>query len=363
MKIGVIGTRGIPAKYGGFETFAQELSPLLVKRGYDVTVYCDQSELPLPPKSFRDVSLFYISTTKTRNPLLYYLLSVWHALKREDVILVAGTGGSLFYFLNIVFQKIIITNTDGVESRRAKWSFLKRVFIKLTEYYAVTNSAHLIADSKEITKYLLKTYPKLDKSKLSTIEYGAYVNHAFDQNILNKYKLKKNNYYLVVSRLEPENNIKMIIDGYKLSHSSKSLIVVGNFISNDYKMSILSSKTERIRFLGGIYDSEELAVVRYSAFAYIHGHSVGGTNPSLLEALGSSNIAICHDNPFNREVTNNTQIYFSQSIDLKDRIEDLESLDESAIIKLKLKAKDRIESYYTWDNIANKYSILFSRFS
>ena len=105
MKIGIIGTRGIPAKYGGFETFAQELSPLLVKRGYDVTVYCDQSELPLPPKSFRDVSLFYISTTKTRNPLLYYLFSVWHSLKREEIILVAGTGGSLFYFLNIFFPE------------------------------------------------------------------------------------------------------------------------------------------------------------------------------------------------------------------------------------------------------------------
>lgn len=362
MKIGVIGTRGIPAKYGGFETFAQELSSLLVKRGYDVTVYCDKSELFSPLKSFKDISLFYISITKTQDPLIYYLLSLWHALKREDIILVAGTGGSLFYFLNIFFGKKIITNTDGIESRRTKWSWFKRIFIKITEYFAVKYSTHLIADSKEITKYLLETYTNLDKSKISTIEYGAYINEAFNQNILDKYNLTKDNYYLVVSRLEPENNIKMIIDGYKMSQSSKSLIIVGNFISNDYKTAISINESEKIRFLGGIYDPEELAVIRYSAFAYIHGHSVGGTNPSLLEALGSSNICICHDNPFNREVTDSTQLYFSQPIDLKNRIEYLEQLSGDAISMLQIKAKERIENYYTWDNIADKYSMLFQTY-
>ncbi len=358
IKLGIIGTRGIPAKYGGFETFAQELSPLLVKKGFQVTVYCDQSELPLPPKSFRDVSLFYISTTKTKNPLLYYLLSVWHSLKREDVILVAGTGGSLFYVINIFFRKIIITNVDGVESVRDKWSSFKKAFIKLTEIVAVNHSTHIIADSKGITNYLHVTYPNLDKAKLSTIEYGAYINNAFDQTILDKYGLKKGDYYLVVSRLEPENNIKMIIDGYKLSHSSKPLIIVGDFVSADYAALIQKEKNEKIRLLGGIYNPEELAVIRYSAFAYIHGHSVGGTNPSLLEALGSGNIAICHDNPFNREVTDNKQLYFSQPSDLKKRLEDLEQFNEADILKLQSDATARIANYYTWGNIANKYTAL-----
>jgi len=360
MKISIIGTRGIPAKYGGFETFAQELSPLLVKKGFNVTVYCDRSELTTPPKRFKNVSLFYISTTKTRNPLLYYLLSVWHSLKSEDVILVAGTGGSLFYVINIFFRKKIVTNVDGVESKRDKWSPLKKAFIKLTEIVAVKLSTHIIADSKEITNYLFSTYANLDKMKLSTIEYGAYINNAFNQTVLDKYGLKKDSYYLVVSRLEPENNIKMIIDGYKLSNSSKSLIIVGDFVSDDYAAVIQKEKNEKIRLLGGIYNPEELAVLRYSAFAYIHGHSVGGTNPSLLEALGSSNIAICHDNPFNREVTNNKQLYFSQASDLQKRLEDLEQFNEAAILQLKADAKERIENYYTWDNIANKYAKLLS---
>lgn len=358
-QIGIVGTRGIPANYGGFETFAEELSTLLIQKGYEVNVYCDKSELSFPSKSYKGVSLIYLTTTKTKNPLLYYFYSLWHALKREDIILVTGTGGSLFYILNIFFQKIIITNTDGVESRRAKWTSLKRKFIKLTEYLSVKLSTHLIADSNAITRYLLETYPILGKTKISTIEYGAYINNSFDRKCLDKYNLEKNRYYLVVSRLEPENNIKMIIDGYKMTKSSKPLIIIGNINSNDYSKSILIEQTEMIRFLGGIYNPVELSAIRYSAFAYIHGHSVGGTNPSLLEALGSSNISICHDNPFNREVTNNAQLYFSDSIDFKTRIEELEKMDEESISKLKLEAKRRIENYYTWENIATKYSTLF----
>lgn len=361
MKIGIVGTRGIPAQYGGFETFAEETSPLLVKNGFQVTVYCDKSKMSNPPVSYKDVSLFYLSITKTNSPLRYYLLSLWEALKSEEIILVTGTAGSLFYLLNIFFRKKIITNTDGVESRRAKWTPFKKSIIKFTEYLAVKNSTHLIADSKAITKYLLETYSNLEQTKVSTIEYGAYINNLFDQTILDKYNLIENDYYLVVSRLEPENNIKMIIDGYKQSNSSKSLIIVGNILSNDYSDLLLTEKNEKISFLGGIYNPMELSAIRYSAFAYIHGHSVGGTNPSLLEALGSSNISICHDNPYNREVTNNQQLYFSQPNDLKDRIEELEQLSLKSILKLKREAKDRIEKYYTWENIANKYSTLFSK--
>jgi len=358
MKIGIVGTRGIPAKYGGFETFAQELSPLLANKGHEVTVYCDKSELVCPLKSFKNVSLYYLPTTKTKNPLLYYFLSLRAALKREDIVLVAGTGGALFYFLNIFFRKKIITNTDGVESKRAKWSRFKKAFIKFTELLAVKYSSHLVADSKEITKYLIESYANLG-NKLSTIEYGAYINNAFDKNILDNHGLRDNGYYLVVSRIEPENNIKMIVEGYKISDSTKPLIIVGNIASNDYAISMLNEQNKKIRFIGGIYNAKELSVIRHSAFAYIHGHSVGGTNPSLLEALGSSNISICHDNPFNREVTNNTQLYFSKPTDLKANIEYLEKLDEDSIKKMKQEAKERIEKYYTWKNIADKYSVLF----
>lgn len=359
LKIGIVGTRGIPAKYGGFETFAQELSSLLVENGYQVTVYCEKSNIESLSNNFNGVSLFYLPITKTKNPLVYYLISLWHALKREEVALVAGTGGSPFYFLNILFRKIIITNTDGLESRRAKWSFIKRIFIKLTELLAVKYSTHLIADSGEITKYMVATYGRIVQSRLSTIEYGARINDASDKKVLRKYDLEENDYYLVVSRLEPENNIETIINGYKLTNSQKSLIIVGNINNNRYNESILLKQGKKIRFLGGIYDSNELSVIRHAAFAYIHGHSVGGTNPSLLEALGSSNISICHDNVFNREVTNNEQFYFTKPTDIRNIIEELEGMTENALGEFKRLAKIRVEKYYTWENISSKYSSLF----
>ena len=361
MRIAIVGTRGIPAKYGGFETFAQEVSPLLVKAGYVVTVYCDKSELNNIPSEFNGVKLRQLWTTKSRNPLLYYYLSVYHGLKENDIIIVAGTGGSFFYFLNFFHRKKIITNTDGIESRRAKWSFIKRRLIKLSEILAIRYSDYLIADSKGISQYLLDNYPNLVGNKLSTIEYGAPINNTLNSDYLRKYELTVNDYFLVVSRLEPENNLKMIIDGYKLTDNTKHLIIVGNIIMNDYVKSLLEYQSDRVRFIGGVYNNDELSTLRTGAFAYIHGHSVGGTNPSLLEALGSSNICICHNNIFNREVTDNHQLYFSDANELKSRIEEINKQSVTTCFQLKENAVNRIINYYNWRNITNKYISLLKK--
>lgn len=361
MKIGIVGTRGIPAKYGGFETFAQEVSPLLVKKGFQITVYCDKSMQENPDKEFNGVKLRYQHTTKTTHSLLFYFDGILMALKENDIILVTGTGGSFFYFLNLFFRKKIITNTDGVESRRAKWSKLKKALIKLSEKLAIKYSDFLIADSKGIEKYLLDHYPRLKQNKLTVIEYGAYINTEVNQNYINSLRLKNDDFYLVVSRLEPENNLHIILDGYDQSHTQKLLIIVGNILENEYVSNLLKFKSSKIRFIGGVYNQKELTSLRNASFAYIHGHSVGGTNPSLLEALGSSNICICHDNIFNNEVTDNKQLYFKNAFELKNRIKELEEFNEESLLKLKKDAKFRIENYYTWQNIADKYSKLFTK--
>jgi len=362
MKIGIVGTRGIPAKYGGFETFAEEVSSLLASSGFIVTVYCDRPESNKNSSVIGNVKLRHLSTTKSDNPLLYYYLSIYYGLKENDVVIVAGTGGSFFYFLNQLFRKILITNTDGLESRRAKWSFIKKRLIQLSEILAIKFSDHLIADSKGISQYLLHNYPILNKDKLSTIEYGAPINITLNHKYLEELKLKKDNYFLVVSRLEPENNLRMIIEGYKITNDSKPLIIVGNLINNSYVNSLLKNQSDRIRFIGGIYNKDEIASLRTGAFAYMHGHSVGGTNPSLLEALGSSNICICHDNIFNREVTNNNQLYFSNPDELKSRIEEMRNYSNEQIFKLKNDARLRITSYYNWENIATKYKELLDKY-
>lgn len=355
IKVAITGTRGIPAKYGGFETFAQELSVLLVNYDFEVTVYCDYQQPDHQLEDFKGVKLVYSKTTKTRNPLLYYYSTLKASLKQNDIILVTGTGGAFFYYLNLFKKKVIITNTDGIESRRNKWSWSKKTFIKITEYLAIRFTDHLIADSKGISQYIINKYGKKINKKLSTIEYGAHINDYRNDGVLKKYNVSASSYYLIVARLEPENNIAEIISGYIKSKSKKPLIVVGNKTGSDYIEKLLTNANDQIRFVGGIYNQLELSALRTDAFAYLHGHSVGGTNPSLLEALGSGNICICHDNIFNREVTDNLMFYFKNEKILSQKIQHIEQLDKKEQIGYQQKARERIENYYNWENICKKY--------
>ena len=360
MKVSIVGTRGIPANYGGFETFAHELSLQLAKEGIDITVYCDKAEQK-PLSEFHGVRLKYSSTTKTKNPLLYYYDTIRKSLKYSDIVIVAGTGGSLFYFLNLFRRRIIITNTDGLESRRGKWGLFKKTFIRITEYFAMRWSNSLVADSKGIADYIKDHYSSRVGKKLSVIEYGAHINNLSDDAVLHKYGLEENNYYLVVSRLEPENNIKLILDGYLKTESQKKLVIVGNKLSNKYVADLLAYESDSIIFAGGIYNPHELAAIRFSCYAYIHGHSVGGTNPSLLEALGSGNICICHDNIFNREVTQNEMFYFKDESSFTESVKQIEGLNDEERSELKTKAVQRIKDYYNWENISQKYLMLFDQ--
>ena len=275
-KIAIVGTRGIPAKYGGFETFAEEISERLVTNAIEVTVYCDAAESR--PSKLGNVNLAYSGFTKSNNPLKFYYDCINLASKSHDILLVAGTGGSPFYWLPKLRKKKIITNIDGVESRRNKWSFLKKMYIKFSEILSIKFSNVVIADSQGIKDYILQNYD-VQKSKVQVIEYGASINHYFDQQILDKYDIGHNGYYLIVSRLEPENNVHIILEGYEFSQTDKPLIVVGNVTDTTYAQSLLKFKSDKIKFVGGIYDKDALAALRYSCFAYIHGHSVGGTNP------------------------------------------------------------------------------------
>lgn len=359
MNVAIVGTRGIPGNYGGFETFAEEISIRLNCNANRISVYCDNDSSKL--KSFNGVNLEYSRYNKTNNPILFYLDSIFKASKKNDVMIVAGVGGSIFYFIPKFYGCKICTNIDGIESKRDKWSFFKKLYLKIAERFAILFSDIIIADSNGIKEYLLKKYGNIDK-RIRVIEYGAYLNDESDNNLIHKYDLRFNDYYLVVSRLEPENNIKMIIRGYLNAPTDRPLIIVGNINNNDYVKNILSFASEKVRFLGGIYDKNELNSIRHGCFAYFHGHSVGGTNPSLLEALGAKNISICHDNVFNREVTNSLMFYFNNSSDVTKSIINCESLDQASREQLKEAAALKIKCYYNWESMAKKYFTLLSEF-
>ena len=356
MKIGFIGTRGIPARYGGYETFVQELAPFLVVKGIECIVYCDRDSFDKPV--YKGVHLKYLNITKSKSPLKYYFKSLKQAAKECDILYVAGTGGALFYSFFKSKKSIIITNTDGIEHRRDKWSFAKKLFIKILEFFAVKFSDYIVADSIGIKKYLVNRY-KVKSDKIIQLEYGAYLNNYKGIDVLREYGIEHNKYYLVVSRLEPENNVHLMIEGYLLSSQNIPLIIIGNLQENSYVNKLLSKASDNIRFLGGVYDANKLNAIRFSCFAHIHGHSVGGTNPSLLEALGSSNIIIAHDNIFNREVAGNSMYYFKCPTELNFVFQELQLLNSSEKNELSKISQNRIKEYYNWDSIRIRYYNFF----
>jgi len=206
----------------------------------------------------------------------------------------------------------------------------------------------------------LKNKYLIPKNRIVVIEYGANVNNdECDDKILKKYNLTINNFYLIVARLEPENNIETIVSGFMDSNSEKKLVVVGDKLKTNYCDKLMKNQDERIKFVGGIYNKYELLNIRKGCFAYFHGHSVGGTNPSLLEAMAAGNYIIAHDNIFNREVTDNLVAYFSVAEDIKTIIESFEKQSEYEIKKTKELMLKRINNYYNWDRITNKYINFF----
>lgn len=366
MKVAIIGTRGIPAKYGGFETFAQEVSARLIDRNIDVTVICPASKNM--PKSYKGIHLLYTKSNKDDNPMKYYVESTSLAIRNKfDIVLMCGQGGYAYtpHLWRLKSHRpIFITNTDGIEHRRTKWNKLVRLGVRIVgELSSVLLSDYLVADSKGIKTYLEDEYRYIPSKKIYTIEYGAEILNKSDytENLISEFNLTTDGYHLVVARLEPENNVSMIIDGYCLANTKKELIVVGNLKDNDFIKSLLKkAKGKNIRFVGGVYDPIKLKALRIHATSYLHGHSVGGTNPSLLEALGAGNIVIGHDNPFNREVTDNKMFYFSNPRECAKSIEIVDSLSNDERNRIKQVGINRIKNYYNWDRIADEYVKMFN---
>lgn len=357
-KIGIAGTRGVPANYGGFETFAEAISKNLVEHGWEVTVYCDKNSYH--SDFFQGVTLKFLPIRKSDNQVIYFFLSLVRALKENDLIVVTSTGGAYFYWLNFFFRKVIITNSDGIESQRSKWSYLKKKYLQYSQWFAMRFSTVVVADSFAIADYLRSQYIK--SVPLEVIEYGAPVVAKIgttDELVLNGLSPKE--YFVIVARLEPENNIDLMLEAFVKSGVNKKCVVIGGLIDTKYVKGLKRFAGANVVFLGPVYNSDKLAQLRFHAFAYLHGHSVGGTNPSLLEAMGCGNICICHDNVFNREVTEGRQLYFSNVDELANvliKLVQMSVLDQN---RLKQHAIGRVSAYYSWENITSRYIDLFKR--
>lgn len=311
MKIAFISTRGIPNNYGGFEQFAEYISVGLAKRGHEVTVYSPHFHL-YKENTYKGVRIKHIYSPETwmgssLGSFFYDFASLRDALKREqfDIIYEAGytsiVPAYIYFNVKNIKHPIFTTNMDGLEYKRTKFNKWVQKFIFWEERMTVKHSHYLIADNMGIHDYYKEKYGKESKF----LAYGADIYGDYDESLLAEFGLKAYDYYLLVARLEPENNIVMAVEGYLASKEKgkKPLIIVGktNTPHGRYLMEKYGNK-EGIRFVGGIYDFEKLNSVRYYSFAYFHGHSVGGTNPSLLEAMASSCYILANDNIFNRAV-------------------------------------------------------------
>lgn len=366
MKIAIIGTRGIPAKYGGFETFAEEISKRFAKEGnitfvYGRKKYYEENEMN---PEFNGVKTIYLKSVdiKQIETISHTLFSFIHFIlknKPDAVILCNVANVFIIPFLKFFHIKTLI-NVDGLEWKRDKWNWFGKSFYKLCERIAIMFAKRsIIVDSKEIGRYFKNKY----KINPTYISYGAKIIKEEDENnqndILNQFKIKKNNYFLQITRFVPENNVDLVIKAFKKVNTDKKLVVVGgdNYKSKYYKNILRESKEDvRIILPGFIYDKNIIDTLLFNAYAYIHGNQVGGTNPALLQAMGANNVVLAIDTLFNREVLRYAGYFFNKNTeDTQKTINQVLKLEENDLNNNRLKAKKIIQRYYDWDKVANSY--------
>ena len=355
MKIAILGTRGIPNNYGGFEQCAEYLSVGLAEKGHDVTIY-SPSFHPYKDDTYKGVKIIRKSSPQhifgnSASNFIYDYLCLKDAVKQDfDIILELGLITSS---LSIIFcrhrGKVIATNIDGLEWKRSKWSPIIQKVTKTLEKYGVKHSDYLIADNVGIQEYLHDEYGRDSEF----IAYGAVDIKQPNTHCLQEYGLIKNEYLLSIARLEPENNLEMMFDAYIASKISIPYFVVGNHLTPYGDFLKDKYRGKRIIFSGGIFNKEHLDNIRYYSKYYLHGHSVGGTNPALLEAMAAKALILAHNNKFNKSVIEENAFYILNSNELATLLNDNTILNQKKeFVRRNLIKIDKI---YRWSVVIDQY--------
>jgi glycosyltransferase involved in cell wall biosynthesis len=356
LKIAILGTRGVPNNYGGFEHIAGYLSRGLVSKGHDVTVY-NSSKHPYRDNNWHGVRIIHCFDPEyligVPGQFIYDLNCILDTRKRNyDILLMLGyTSSSIWGFL-YPRRPVVITNMDGLEWQRTKYSRPVREFLKFAELLAVQSSRFHVADSPMIKEYLDNKY----SIRCKYIAYGAELDREPDENLLKEYGLHKQGYFLLMARMEPENNIEMILDGFCQSKSETRFAVIGNTGNGYGKHLVAKYRSEkRIVFLGALFDEAKVHSITSFCKLYFHGHSVGGTNPSLLDAMAARAPLAVHDNMFNKSITNGNALLFTTASDVSDLIRK-NSYSNEIFIKNNYAA---IKSEFNWSRIIDQYESYF----
>lgn len=357
----ILGIRGLPAAHGGFETFAEYLALYLVERGWRVIVYCQQEGTgPVYEDTWQGVERihFPIQNIGPAGTIFFDWKTICHAAKFNDLCLTLGYNTAIFCSLLRVKRIPNLINMDGIEWSRAKWGPLAKAWFWLNERAGCYLGNHLIADHPEIKQHL---QTRINGQKITTIPYGADALTAADPAILKQLNLQPGQYLTVIARPEPENSLLEIVQGFSAVKRNYTLVVLGNYNDqNPYHQAVKKAASAEVLFPGAIYEKQAVQALRFYCTAYIHGHQVGGTNPSLVEALGAGNAVIAHDNRFNRWVADEAGVYFS---DAKSFARILTQLLENPaqISALQIASRARYQFQFTWEHVLADYEALLLR--
>ncbi len=353
LRIAILGTRGIPNHYGGFEHISEYVSAGLVKRGHEVTVYNSHNH-PYQQSTWNGVDIVHCYDPEyligTAGQFVYDYNCIKDARKRDfDVILLMGYTSSSVWGKLYPQKSVIISNMDGMEWKRTKYSKPVQQFLKYAEKLAVKYSHYYISDAIAIKTYLGEKYG-IDSRY---IPYGADVLTP-DEKTVQTMPVLNPDYFLLMARMEPENNIETILEGFNNSNSKKDFKVLGDtsnrfgkYIANRFK------NDDRIQFEGAIFDNTKVRALQNNSYLYFHGHSVGGTNPSLLEAMASEALIAAHNNPFNKAVLNSDAFYFSDSTEVRHIVETVKR--DEAGSRMVQNNLQKIQCQFNWENIVDQY--------
>jgi len=356
----ILGTRGIPAEHGGFETFAEKLALYLVSQGWRVVVYCQEDHSgPIIVDDWHGVERVRIPVERPgpAGTMLFDWKALVHAARFDDLCLTLGYNTAGFCAL-LRFRGIPnLINMDGIEWRRSKWGKAAKAWFWLNERTACWLGNHLIADHPQIKTHL---QTRISASKITTIPYGADVVDSAPVELVRALGLEPGRFLTVIARAEPENSLLEVVQGFSAKRRGYHLVVLGRYdADNAYHRAVQSVASDEVMFVGAIYDKSLVQALRFHCAAYVHGHQVGGTNPSLVEALGAGNPVIAHDNRFNRWVVDGGAVYFSCARSFSDRLDELlQASGADRLAELRRRGQVRFKTAFSWADVLHQYECL-----
>jgi glycosyltransferase involved in cell wall biosynthesis len=356
MRIAIAGTRGIPARYGGFETFAEELSKRLVERGHQVRVYTRARH---SSRTYCGVSLVYLPTIhhKYFDTIAHSLLSTLHlVLRRCDVALYCNAANAVFTWIPRAAGVPTALNVDGLERMRKKWNAVARAWYLVSERLSTFCPAATVSDAEHVAEYYFHRYGK----QTSFIPYGAELGKVPSTAVLDRLGLEPQKYFLYVSRLEPENNALMVREAFERLDTSKKLVLVGDApYAQEYIRSVRDTQDARVVIPGAIY-GDGYHELQSHCYAYIHATEVGGTHPALIEAMGRGALVLYLDTPENAEVAGGAGIAFRSGSDLTAKLEAVLAMSDAELDELRRAGIERVAERYSWDAVTEAYERLLT---